>query len=229
MCTPQESDIIIHTWIAEVDMLVGLFRAPGGVEQIFRTGSYQGRLFFTVDEPHVIAFTIPHGGRALYIIIQSHKMALSLDIGKHIIVGSVLILRLLTHGTPLGLPLGKRFGNLTVEPRMETPHALGQFLHLHIVYVVVEGADVDIRLILYLNARTFGKRHGEIAAQTRTTVGTGRKGKRSIVILFVPSLAEKGTDGGHDRRFVAAVPVHPKDDVVTGKLARSRTSLSRYG
>ena len=33
MCTPQESDIIIHTWIAEVDMLVGLFRAPGGVEQ----------------------------------------------------------------------------------------------------------------------------------------------------------------------------------------------------
>ena len=24
MCTPQESDIIIHTWIAEVDMLVGL-------------------------------------------------------------------------------------------------------------------------------------------------------------------------------------------------------------
>ena len=106
MCTPQESDIIIHTWIAEVDMLVGLFRAPGGVEQIFRTGSYQGRLFFTVDEPHVIAFTIPHGGRALYIIIQSHKMALSLDIGKHIIVGSVLILRLLTHGTHSVSPSG---------------------------------------------------------------------------------------------------------------------------
>ena len=46
MCTPQESDIIIHTWIAEVDMLVGLFRAPGGVEQVFRTGAYQGSLFF---------------------------------------------------------------------------------------------------------------------------------------------------------------------------------------
>lgn len=45
MCTPQESDIIIHTWIAEVDMLVGLFRAPGGVEQVFRTGAYQGSLF----------------------------------------------------------------------------------------------------------------------------------------------------------------------------------------
>ena len=26
MCTPQESDIIIHTWIAEVDVLVGFFR-----------------------------------------------------------------------------------------------------------------------------------------------------------------------------------------------------------
>ncbi|CUQ25068.1 Uncharacterised protein [Bacteroides uniformis] len=149
-------------------------------------------------------------------------MAFSLDIGKHIIVGSVLILRLLTHGPPLGLPLGKRFGNLTVEPRMETPHVLGQFLHLHIVYVVVKGSDVDIRLILYLNARTFGKRHGEIAAQTSTTVRTGRKGKGGVVILFVPSLTEKGTDGRHDRRLIAAVPIHPKDDVVTGKLARSR-------
>lgn len=125
MCTPQESDIIIHTWIAEVDMLVGLFRAPGGVEQIFRTGSYQGRLFFTVDEPHVIAFTIPHGGRALYIIIQSHKMALSLDIGKHIIVGSVLILRLLTHGTPLVSPSGSASVISRLNHAWKRPMSLG--------------------------------------------------------------------------------------------------------
>ena len=41
MGTSQPADIIIHTRIPEIRMRECLFRAPGSIEEIFRTRSYQ--------------------------------------------------------------------------------------------------------------------------------------------------------------------------------------------
>ena len=99
-------------------------------------------------------------------------MTFTLDVGKHIVAGTVLILGLLADRTPLCLSLRKSLRDFTVKPCMETTHVFRELFHFHIIYVIIKSTYSHVGLILYLNAGTLRKRHRKIATESRSSVRT---------------------------------------------------------
>ena len=74
--TTQPAYIIVHTGITEVRMREGFFRTPGRIEEVFRTCTYQRGNLFSINEPHVVTFAIPHGSGTMHIVIDTYKVSL---------------------------------------------------------------------------------------------------------------------------------------------------------
>ena len=106
MGTAQPAIVVVDTRITIIRVHVVAVGTPRGVEEVFRARTIDGRLGLAVDENHVVALAIPHGRRGVDVVVDSDKVAVALDVGKHVVVGTVLIISRRTHQAPFGLAFG---------------------------------------------------------------------------------------------------------------------------
>ena len=203
-------------------MREGFFRTPGRIEEVFRTCTYQRGNLFSINEPHVVTFAIPHGSGTMHIVIDTYKVSLALGFHEHIVAFAGGVRLLGTGNSPLRLAFGKCFSQVVVIPGMKAAHVLGKLRHLQIIHVEVESIYVAVALVLNFNACALLERHSEIARQTGTVFRTGRKRQGCVVVSLIPALSEERADGRLYRRIIVAVPIHANDNVVSAQSGRWR-------
>src|SRR5690606_12742254 len=135
---------------------------PSAVKEVFCTCAVEGAgPVLAINKPHIIALSVPHGGRAIYIIIHAYKMALPFDFSDEVIslVGYICILG--TKVSPFVFSACFRLGELTIPPRMESANLLTYRCVFLVINIEIEGAYGLIGLVLYGDFCTVSIRHGE--------------------------------------------------------------------